>query len=244
MDIKNKNLGVRVKKRLWMPAVLLLSVFIAAYSLSGCATSRTTAASGTTGALFGAGTGFVIGALTGGPIGAIIGTAAGISIGYGVGYATGKYVVTREGGIRGVSMNPAPYSLASNEFIYDPRGGVKIDFKKVKGVLISNLKIYTVPKSVKTGSGINLNMEYDVLGSTVNIQNSSVMETRILEGLDGKIFYTHTSTADIRKEGFYKTVLSVKIPGNAPGIYIYQAIVKVNNVITALSSRLVTVKHQ
>ncbi|MHB1660566.1 MAG: hypothetical protein ACYCSQ_02545 [bacterium] len=230
------------KKRVAIPVILLMSIFIASSSLSGCATSRATAASGTTGALFGAGTGFVIGALTGGPIGAIIGTAAGLSIGYGIGYVTGKYVVTREGGIRGVSMLNRPYELASNKFVYDPQSSFKINFNKVKGVLISNLKINTVPKSVSAGGKISLNMEYDVLGSTVNIKNSSIQETRILEGLDGKIFYTHTSTTNIEKEGFYKTVLSVKIPKATPSIYIYEAIVKVNNAITALSSRLVLVK--
>ncbi len=233
---------MKIKKKFTISLVLLLSIFIASSSLSGCATSRATAASGTTGALFGAGTGFVVGALTGGPIGAIIGTAAGLSIGYGVGYITGKYVVTREGGIRGVSMLNVPYKLASNEFIYDPQSSFKINFKKVKGVLISNLKIYTVPKSVKTGGQISLNMKYDVLSSSVNIKNSSIQETRILEGLDGKIFYTHTSTTNIEKEGFYKTALSVKLPKKTPKVYIYEAIVKVNNVITALSSMLILVK--
>ena len=233
---------MKIKKKFTISLVLMLSIFIASLSLSGCATSRTTAASGTTGALFGAGTGFVVGALTGGPIGAIIGTAAGLSIGYGVGYITGKYVVTREGGIRGVSMLNAPYKLASNEFIYDPQSSIKINFNKVKGILISNLKIYTVPKSVKTGGQISLNMKYDVLGSSVNIKNSSLQETRILEGLDGKIFYTHTSTTNIEKEGFYKTALSVKLPKKTPKVYIYEAIVKVNNVITALSSMLILVK--
>ena len=233
---------MKIKKKFTISLVLMLSIFIASLSLSGCATSRTTAASGTTGALFGAGTGFVVGALTGGPIGAIIGTAAGLSIGYGVGYITGKYVVTREGGIRGVSMLNVPYKLASNEFIYDPQSSIKINFNKVKGILISNLKIYTVPKSVKTGGQISLNMKYDVLGSSVNIKNSSLQETRILEGLDGKIFYTHTSTTNIEKEGFYKTALSVKLPKKTPKVYIYEAIVKVNNVITALSSMLILVK--
>ena len=233
---------MKIKKKFTISLVLMLSIFIASLSLSGCATSRTTAASGTTGALFGAGTGFVVGALTGGPIGAIIGTAAGLSIGYGVGYITGKYVVTREGGIRGVSMLNAPYKLASNEFIYDPQSSIKINFNKVKGILISNLKIYTVPKSVKTGGQISLNMKYDVLGSSVNIKNSSLQETRILEGLDGKIFYTHTSTTNIEKEGFYKAALSVKLPKKTPKVYIYEAIVKVNNVITALSSMLILVK--
>ena len=233
---------MKIKKKFTISLVLMLSIFIASLSLSGCATSRTTAASGTTGALFGAGTGFIVGALTGGPIGAIIGTAAGLSIGYGVGYITGKYVVTREGGIRGVSMLNVPYKLASNEFIYDPQSSIKINFNKVKGILISNLKIYTVPKSVKTGGQISLNMKYDVLGSSVNIKNSSLQETRILEGLDGKIFYTHTSTTNIEKEGFYKTALSVKLPKKTPKVYIYEAIVKVNNVITALSSMLILVK--
>ncbi len=233
---------MKIKKKFTIPLVLLLSIFIASSSLSGCATSRATAASGTTGALFGAGTGFVVGALTGGPIGAIIGTAAGLSIGYGVGYITGKYVVTREGGIRGVSMLNIPYKLASNKFIYDPQSSFKINFNKVKGVLISNLKIYTVPKSVKSGGQISLNMKYDALGSSVNIKNSSIQETRILEGLDGKIFYTHTSTTNIEEEGFYKTALSVKLPKKTPKVYIYEAIVKVNNVITALSSMLILVK--
>ena len=233
---------MKIKKKFTISLVLMLSIFIASLSLSGCATSRTTAASGTTGALFGAGTGFIVGALTGGPIGAIIGTAAGLSIGYGVGYITGKYVVTREGGIRGVSMLNAPYKLASNEFIYDPQSSIKINFNKVKGILISNLKIYTVPKSVKTGGQISLNMKYDVLGSSVNIKNSSLQETRILEGLNGKIFYTHTSTTNIEEEGFYKTALSVKLPKKTPKVYIYEAIVKVNNVITALSSMLILVK--
>ncbi len=233
---------MKIKKKFTISLVLLLFIFIASSSLSGCATSRATAASGTTGALFGAGTGFVVGALTGGPIGAIIGTAAGLSIGYGVGYITGKYVVTREGGIRGVSMLNIPYKLASNEFIYDPQSSVKINFNKVKGVLISNLKIYTVPKSVKAGGQISLNMKYDALGSSVNIKNSSIQETRILEGLDGKIFYTHTSTTNIEEEGFYKTALSVKLPKKTPKVYIYEAIVKVNNVITALSSMLILVK--
>ena len=233
---------MKIKKKFTISLVLLLSIFIASSSLSGCATSRATAASGTTGALFGAGTGFVVGALTGGPIGAIIGTAAGLSIGYGVGYITGKYVVTREGGIRGVSMLNIPYKLASNKFIYDPQSSFKINFNKVKGVLISNLKIYAVPKSVKAGGQISLNMEYDALGSSVNIKNSSIQETRILEGLDGKIFYTHTSTTNIEEEGFYKTALSVKLPKKTPKVYIYEAIVKVNNVITALSSMLILVK--
>ena len=233
---------MKIKKKFTISLVLLLSIFIASSSLSGCATSRATAASGTTGALFGAGTGFVVGALTGGPIGAIIGTAAGLSIGYGVGYITGKYVVTREGGIRGVSMLNIPYKLASNKFIYDPQSSFKINFNKVKGVLISNLKIYTVPKSVKAGGQISLNMKYDALGSSVNIKNSSIQETRILEGLDGKIFYTHTSTTNIEEEGFYKTALSVKLPKKTPKVYIYEAIVKVNNVITALSSMLILVK--
>ena len=233
---------MKIKKKFAVSIILLISIFIASSSLSGCATSRATAASGTTGALFGAGTGFVVGALTGGPIGAIIGTAAGLSIGYGVGYITGKYVVTREGGIRGVSMLAGPYKLASNEFIYDPQSNFKINFNKVKGVLISNLKIYTVPKSVNAGGKISLNMEYDVLGSPVSLKNSSIRETRILEGLNGKILYTHTSTTNIVKEGFYETVLSVKTPKKIPKIYIYEAIVKVDNVITALSSRLVTVK--
>ncbi len=233
---------MKIKKKFTISLVLLLSIFIASSSLSGCATSRATAASGTTGALFGAGTGFVVGALTGGPIGAIIGTAAGLSIGYGVGYITGKYVVTREGGIRGVSMLNIPYKLASNKFIYDPQSSFKINFNKVKGVLISNLKIYAVPKSVKAGGQISLNMKYDALGSSVNIKNSSIQETRILEGLDGKIFYTHTSTTNIEEEGFYKTALSVKLPKKTPKVYIYEAIVKVNNVITALSSMLILVK--
>ena len=233
---------MKIKKKFAISLILILSIFIASSSLSGCATSRATAASGTTGALFGAGTGFVIGALTGGPIGAIIGTAAGLSIGYGVGYITGKYVVTREGGIRGISMLNRPYQLAGNEFIYDPQSSFKINFNKVKGVLISNLKIYTVPKSVKSGSTIILNMKYDVLGSPVNIKNSSIQETRILEGLDGNIFYTHTSATNIGEEGFYKTALSVKLPKKTPKVYIYEAIVRVNNVITALSSRLILVK--
>ena len=233
---------MKIKKKFAISLILILSMFIASSSLSGCATSRATAASGTTGALFGAGTGFVIGALTGGPIGAIIGTAAGLSIGYGVGYITGKYVVTREGGIRGISMLNRPYQLAGNEFIYDPQSSFKINFNKVKGVLISNLKIYTVPKSVKSGSTIILNMKYDVLGSPVNIKNSSIQETRILEGLDGNIFYTHTSATNIGEEGFYKTALSVKLPKKTPKVYIYEAIVRVNNVITALSSRLILVK--
>ncbi len=233
---------MKIKKKFAISLILILSIFIASSSLSGCATSRATAASGTTGALFGAGTGFVVGALTGGPIGAIIGTAAGLSIGYGVGYITGKYVVTREGGIRGVSMLSRPYQLASNEFIYDPHSSFKINFNKVKGVLVSDLKIYTVPKSVKAGGKISLNMKYDLLGSPVNIKNSSIQETRILEGLDGKIFYTHTSTTNIEEEGFYKTTLSVKLPKKTPKVYIYEAIVKVNNVITALSSKLILVK--
>lgn len=234
---------MKIKKKFAILTVLLISIFIASSSLSGCATSRATAASGTTGALFGAGTGFVVGALTGGPIGAIIGTAAGLSIGYGVGYVTGKYVVTREGRIRGLSMLNMPYKLASNEFIYDPHSSFKINFNKVKGVLISNLKIYTVPKSVIAGGKISLNMEYNVLGSTVSIKNSAIQETRILEGLDGKIFYTHTSATNIEKEGFYKTSLSVKLPKKTPKVYIYEAIVKVDNAITALSSRLILVKQ-
>ena len=233
---------MKIKNKFTIVLILFISIFIVSYSLSGCATSRTTAASGTTGALFGAGTGFVIGALTGGPIGAIIGTAAGLSIGYGVGYVTGKYVVTREGRIRGISSLSSPYSLASNEFIYDPASSIKIDFHKVKGVLISNLRIFTSPKSVNAGGRINLNMEYNVLGSSTNIKNSSIIETRILEGLNGKIFYTHTSNTNISREGFYKTVLAVTIPKKTPKVYIYEAIVKVNNVITALSSKLITVK--
>ncbi|MCL4321399.1 MAG: hypothetical protein M0016_05040 [Deltaproteobacteria bacterium] len=237
-----KNNKMNIKKRFGIIVILLLSIFIASSSLSGCATSRATAASGTTGALFGAGTGFVIGALTGGPIGAIIGTAAGLSIGYGVGYVTGKYVVTREGRIRGISMRTLPYKLASNEFIYDPASSPKINFKEVKGVLISNLKISTVPKSVMVGNKIKLIMEYNVIGASNNIKNHSIQETRILEGLDGKIFYNHTTSTNIGKEGYYKTVLPVTIPKSAPKIYIYEAIIKVNNVITALSSRLVTVK--
>ncbi len=240
MKIKKIN----IKKRFGIIIVLLLSIFIASYSLSGCATSRATAASGTTGALFGAGTGFVIGALTGGPIGAIIGTAAGLSIGYGVGYVTGKYVVTREGKIRGISMLNAPYKLASNEFIYDPASSSipKINFKKVKGVLISNLKIYTVPKLAIVGKKLKLIMKYNVIGTSKNIKNSSIQETRILEGLNGKIFYNHATTTNIEKEGYYKTELSLTIPKKTPKIYIYEAIIKVNNAITALSSRLVTVK--
>ncbi len=238
-----KNNKINIKKRFGIAVILLLSIFIASSSLSGCATSRATAASGTTGALFGAGTGFVIGALTGGPIGAIIGTAAGLSIGYGVGYVTGKYVVTREGKIRGMSMLNTPYKLASNEFIYDPAAAApKINFKEVKGVLISNLKIYTAPKSVTAGNKIKLIMEYNVIGASNNIKNHSIQETRILEGLDGKIFYNHATSTNIEKEGYYKTVLPVTIPKSAPKIYIYEAIIKVNNVITALSSRLVTIK--
>ncbi len=232
---------MKIKKKFTISLILILAIFLVSSSLSGCATSRSTAASGTTGALFGAGTGFVIGALTGGPIGAIIGTAAGLSIGYGVGYITGKYVVTREGGIRGVSMLNSPYKLASNEFIYDPQSSLKINFNKVKGVLVSNLKIYTVPKSVKAGGKISFNMEYDVLGTRTSLKNSDIRETRILEGLNGKIFYTHTSTTHIVREGFYKTLLSVKLPKKTPKIYIYEAIIKVNNIITALSSRLVSV---
>ncbi len=85
-------------------------------------------------------------------------------------------------------------------------------------------------------------MEYDVLGTHKNLDNSDIQETRILEGLNGKIFYTHTSTTNIVKEGYYKTDLSVKLPKKTPKIYIYEAIIKVNNVITALSSKLVTVK--
>lgn len=223
--------------------VLLLSIFIASTSLSGCATSRATAASGTTGALFGAGTGFVIGALTGGPIGAIIGTAAGLSIGYGVGYVTGKYVVTREGKIRGISMQDTSYKLASNEFVYDPASSSPtINFKEVKGVLISNLKIYTVPKSAMVGNKIKLIMEYNVIGASNNIKNHSIQETRILEGMNGKIFYNHTANTNIEKEGYYKTELSLTIPKKTPKVYIYEAIIKINNAITALSSRLVTVK--
>ena len=233
---------MKINKKFAISLILMLSIFISASSLSGCATSRATAASGTTGALFGAGTGFVVGALTGGPIGAIIGTAAGLSIGYGVGYITGKYVVTREGGIRGLSMLNRPYQLAGNEFVSDPQSSFKINFNKIKDVLISNLNIYTIPKSAKSGGMISLNMRYDVLGSPVNIKNSSIQETRILEGLDGKIFYTHTSTTNIEEEGFYKTALSVKLPKKTPKVYIYEAIVKVDNVITALSSRLILVK--
>lgn len=238
-----ENKKIDIKKRFGIAVILLLSIFIASSSLSGCATSRSTAASGTTGALFGAGTGFVIGALTGGPIGAIIGTAAGLSIGYGVGYITGKYVVTREGRIRGMSMLNTPYKLASNEFIYDPASsGPKINFKEIKGVLISNLKIFTTPKSVMVGKKINLIMKYNVLGTSMNIKNASIQETRILEGLDGKIFYNHATSTNIEKEGYYKTELSLIIPKKTPRIYIYEAIIKVNNVITALSSRLVMVK--
>jgi hypothetical protein len=233
---------MKMKKKTAILITLLIAIFIASSSLSGCATSRATAASGTTGALFGAGTGLVVGALTGGPIGAIIGTAAGLSIGYGVGYATGKYVVTREGGIKGLSAITSPYELASNKFIYDPQSAVKIDFNKVKGVLVSNLKIYSHPKSVSAGKKISLNMKYDIIASHVTLENSSIQETRILEGLNGKIFYTHTSTTNITKEGFYKTKLSVKLPKKTPDIYIYEGIIKVNNVITALSSRLVAVK--
>ena len=233
---------MKIKKKITVSLVLVLAIFLVSSSLSGCATSRATAASGTTGAIFGAGTGFVVGALTGGPIGAIIGTAAGLSIGYGVGYVTGKYVVTREGRIRGLSMLNVPYQLASNEFIYDPHSSLKINFNDVKGVLISNLKILTVPKSVKAGGSISLNMEYDVLGTHTNLDNSDIQETRILEGLNGKIFYTHTSSTNIVREGYYKTVLSVKLPKKTPKIYIYEAIIKVNNVITALSSKLVAVK--
>lgn len=234
---------MRTKKKFAAILILLFSVFLVSSSLNGCATSRTTAASGTTGALFGAGTGFVIGALTGGPIGAIIGTAAGLSIGYGVGYVTGKYVVTREGRIRGLSALNIPYKLASNEFIYDPSSSFKINFNKIKGVLISNLKIFTVPKSVKSGGKVSLDMEYDVLGTSVSLKNSSINETRILEGINGKVYYSHTSATDISAEGFYKTALSVAIPkNNTPKIYIYEAIVKVNNVITALSSKLITVE--
>jgi len=140
-----KNNETNVKRKFGLVIILLLSVFIASSSLSGCATSRATAASGATGAIFGAGTGFIVGALAGGPIGAIIGTAAGLSIGYGVGYITGKYVVTREGHIRGISMLNAPYVLASNRFVYEPAGRHKINFHKVKGVLISNLELLTVP---------------------------------------------------------------------------------------------------
>ncbi|MCL4542846.1 MAG: hypothetical protein M1458_03740 [Deltaproteobacteria bacterium] len=240
-----KNNGINIRKRFGVVIILLLSIFIASSSLSGCATSRLTAASGTTGALFGAGTGFVIGALTGGPIGAIIGTAAGLSIGYGVGYVTGKYVVTREGRIKGISMLNAPYKLASNEFIYDPAGGSpKINFKAIKGILVSNLKIYTIPKAAMIGKKIDLIMEYNVLGTASNIRHSSVRETRILEGLDGKIFYNHTTTADISREGYYKTKLSLlAIPKKTPKVYIYEAIVKVNNAITALSSKLIKVKR-
>ncbi len=231
-----------MKKKFGILVILLFSIFIASSSLSGCATSRTTAASGVTGALFGAGTGFVIGALAGGPIGAVIGTAAGLSIGYGIGYATGKYVVTREGGIRGLSMAGAPYKLASNEFVYAPPGDLKIDFNKIKGVLISNFKIYTTPKSATIGRKIKLIMEYDVLGSPINIRNSSIRETRVLEGLKGKIFYNHTTGVNIKKEGYYQTALSVTIPKKTPKIYIYEAIVKINNVVTALNSKLVVVK--
>ncbi|RZV37215.1 MAG: hypothetical protein EVJ48_09355 [Candidatus Acidulodesulfobacterium acidiphilum] len=233
---------MKIKKKITISLVLILAIFLVSSSLSGCATSRATAASGTTGAIFGAGTGFVVGALTGGPIGAIIGTAAGLSIGYGVGYVTGKYVVTREGRIRGLSMLNVPYQLASNEFIYDPQSSLKINFNHVKGVLISNLKIFTVPKSVRAGGNISLNMEYDVLGTHTNLDNSDIQETRILEGLNGKILYTHTSATNIVREGYYKTVLSVKLPKKTPKIYIYEAIIKVNNVITALSSKLIAVK--
>ena len=175
---------MKIKKKITISLVLVLAIFIVSSSLSGCATSRATAARGTTGAIFGAGTGFVVGALTGGPIGAIIGTAAGLSIGYGVGYVTGKYVVTREGKIRGLSMLNVPYRLASNEFIYDPKSSQKINFNDVKGVLISNLIIFTVPKSVIAGGTISLNMEYDVLGTHINLGNSDIQETRILEGLN------------------------------------------------------------
>lgn len=233
---------MKLKKKLGLLTILILSIFIISSSLSGCATSRATAASGTTGALFGAGTGFVIGALTGGPIGAIIGTAAGLSIGYGVGYVTGKYVVTREGKIRGISMLNLPYKLASNEFIYDPANHYAINFKKIKGVLVSNLKIYTFPKIVKSGENIKLIMLYNVLGTKHNIKNSSIKETRVLEGINGKIFYHHTSTTGISREGVYKTELNVKIPkSEAPKFYIYEATVKINNAITALSSKLIRV---
>jgi hypothetical protein len=232
-----------MKKKLGLLTILILSIFIISSSLSGCATSRATAASGTTGAIVGGATGFVIGALTGGPIGAIIGTAAGIAIGYGVGYATGKYIVTREGGVRGISMLNLPYKLASNKVIYDPASRYPINFKEIKGVLVSNLKIYTIPKIIKAGENIKLIMLYNILGTKHNIKNSSVIETRVLEGINGKIYYNHTSTTGISREGVYKTQLNVKIPkSKIPAFYIYEATVKVNNALTALSSKLIMVK--
>ncbi len=240
--MKVKKMESGIKKKAGIIAIIIFSMFVASSSLSGCATSQSTAASGTTGAIIGAGTGFVIGALTGGPIGAIIGTAAGASIGYGVGYFTGEYVVTREGGIKGLSFSNVPYRLASNEFIYDPPQGIKINPNEVKGVLISNLKIYTVPRYAEAGKKINLFMKYNVLGSKTSLGNAEINETRILEGLNGKIYYSHSSTTNITEEGYYKTDLTVTLPKKTPKVYIYESIIKVNSVITALSSRLVVVK--
>lgn len=237
-----KNNKINVKRKFGIIIILLISIFIASSSLSGCATSRATAASGATGAIFGAGTGFVLGALAGGPIGAIIGTAAGLSIGYGLGYVTGKYVVTREGNIRGISLRHIPYRLSSNEFVYRTAGHPKINFKEIKGVIVSNLGIYTDPKSVKAGNKIDLVMEYDVLGAPRLIRNYSVKETRILKGLDGKVLYAHTTNADVKREGYYKTNLFLTLPKHTPKIYIYEAIVKVNDAVVALSSRLVEVR--
>ena len=235
MNFKKKIL----KKKLSLILILVLSIFIVSSSLSGCATSRSTAASGTTGAIFGGGTGFVIGALTGGPIGAIIGTAAGISIGYGVGYATGKYVVTREGRIRGLSMLNLPYQLASNKAIYDPSSNFKFNFKQIKGVLVSNLKISISQKKIKPGNNISLIMNYNVLGTRKSIQNASIVENRILEGLNGKVYYNHTSKTNINREGVYKTKLNVKIPpATKPGVYVYQATLRINNGLSALSSMI------
>ncbi len=234
---------INYKKKFSVIIILILSIFIVSSSLSGCATSRATAASGTTGAIFGAGTGFVIGALTGGPIGAIIGTAAGLSIGYGVGYATGKYVVTREGNIRGLSMLNLPYKLASNEAIYDPSSNFKFNFKQIKGVLVSNLKIAIHPKTITPGRTIKLIMSYNVLGTKTSIQNSAITEDRLLEGINGKIYYNHVSTTSIGREGKYKTELNVKIPPETkPGVYVYQATLKINNGLSALSSMIYKVR--
>ncbi len=234
---------MNMKRKFSLIIILILSIFVISSSLSGCATSRTTAAAGTTGAIIGGATGFVIGALTGGPIGAIVGTAAGVAIGYGVGFVTGKYVVTREGGIRNLSMLNPPYRLASNKFVADPNNHFKINFKEIKGVLISNLRINTLPNIIKPNKYFKLIMAYYVLGTKKNIKRFPITESRILEGLNGKIYYSHTSYPNIIKEGKYKTQISVKTPPNFKhGVYIYEAIIKINNIITALSTKLLTVR--
>ncbi len=217
--------------------VLLLTLSIASVSFSGCATQNETV-----GTAVGAGTGFVLGALTGGPVGAILLTGVGAAVGFGIGYITGPYRIVREGGPYGM-LNP-PYRLASN----DPVGGPAItnnygvEFKNIKGVLISDLSISTSPKFISKGKAVDLVMKYNVYGNKYTIKDSSIQETRILEGLSGKIYYSNTSNTGIAEEGFYKTDLSVTVPEKIPSVYIYEAIVKVNNIITALSSKLVFVK--